>query len=155
MLADLSQDELLPRLQTLVYLLASVAIGILMYDQYRQGLYPLVLTNAIAIPAFVFSAIFIYINRDRDSFSWVNYPLIFTLAALALYQLPQYPQLMTHYLYALPLFSYFCLPLYPATVFNVVVAAYRHQLFIAARFGLVFRLSDTVKRLVVKTSGTD
>ncbi|MCA6060265.1 GGDEF domain-containing protein [Thalassolituus sp. ST750PaO-4] len=122
MLADLSQDELLPRLQAVVYLLASVAIGILMYDQYRQGLYPLVLSNAIAIPAFVFSAIFIYINRDRDSFSWVNYPLIFTLAGLALYQLPQYPQLMTHYLYALPLFSYFCLPLYPATVFNVVVA---------------------------------
>lgn len=122
MLTDLPEEELLPRLQTIVYLLAAVAIAMLMYDQYRLGLYPLVLTNAIAIPAFVFSAVYIYINRNRDSFVWINYPLILTLAGLALYQLPDYPQLMTHYLYALPLFSYFALPLLPATLFNIIVA---------------------------------
>ncbi|MCA6062008.1 diguanylate cyclase domain-containing protein [Thalassolituus marinus] len=122
MLHDLSQEELLPRLQTLVYMLASLAIGILMYDQYRQGLYSLVLTNAIAIPAFAFSAVYIYVNRDRDTYRWVNYPLILTLAGLAIYQLPQYPELMKHYLFGLPLFSYFALPLYQATLFNIAVA---------------------------------
>ncbi|MDK2778765.1 MAG: GGDEF domain-containing protein [Pseudomonadota bacterium] len=122
MLTDLTQQELLPRLQSGLYLLAALAIAILMYDQYRQGLYALVLTNAIAIPAFVFSAIFIYINRNRDGFVWVNYPLVLTVAGLALYQLPDYPQLMTHYLFALPLFSYFALPLLQATVFNILVA---------------------------------
>lgn len=122
MLHDLSQEELLPRLQTVVYVLASLAIAILMCDQYRQGLYSPVLTNSIAIPAFAFSAVYIYINRDRDNYHWVNYPLIFTLASLALYQLPQYPELMTHYLFALPLFSYFALPLIPGTVFNILVA---------------------------------
>lgn len=122
MLHDLTQDELLSRLQTLMYFLSALAIAILMYDQYRQGLYPLVLTNAIAIPAFLFSAVYIYINRDHEKRAWVNYPLIFTLAGLALFQLPQYPQLMTHYLYALPLFSYFALPLYQGTVFNILVA---------------------------------
>ena len=104
MFSELSQEQLLPRLQVLVYSLAAVAISILIYDQYRQGLYPLVLSNAIAIPALFFSAIFIYINRDRDAYAWINYPLICLLAALSLYQLPDYPVLMTHYLYALPLF---------------------------------------------------
>jgi len=122
MLNDLSQEELLPRLQTVVYLLASVAVAILIYDQYRQGLYPLVLSNAIAIPAFIFSAVYIFINRNRDGFVRINYPLIITLAGLALYQLPSYPELMTHYLFALPLFSYFALPMLPATIVNITSA---------------------------------
>ena len=122
MVLDMSQEQLQPRLQIVVYTLAAVAVSILMYDQYRQGLYALVLSNAIAIPAFLFSAIFIFINRNRETFSWVNYPLIFLLVALALYQLPQYPELMIHYLYAVPLFSYFCLPIIQATLFNFLVA---------------------------------
>lgn len=123
MLIDMSQEQLQPRLQVSVYILSAIAVSILMYDQYRQGLYSLVLSNAIAIPAFLFSAIFIFINRNREIFSWVNYPLIFLLVALAFYQLPDYPQLMIHYLYAVPLFSYFCLPIVAATIFNLLVAA--------------------------------
>lgn len=122
MLHDISQEQLQPRLQIVVYTLAAVAVSILIYDQYRQGLYPLVISNAIAIPAFLFSAIFIFINRNRETFNWVNYPLILLLVALALYQLPRYPQLMIHYLYAVPLFSYFCLSIMQATLFNVLVA---------------------------------
>jgi diguanylate cyclase (GGDEF)-like protein len=122
MLIDIPQEQLQPRLQMIMYTLAAIAVSILMYDQYRQGLYPLVLTNAIAIPAFLFSAIFIYINRDRETYAWVNYPLILLLVSLALYQLPNYPQLMIHYLYAVPLFSYFCLPIMQATLFNFFVA---------------------------------
>ncbi|GGY38591.1 hypothetical protein GCM10011297_09710 [Bacterioplanes sanyensis] len=120
---DWSQEQLLPRLQALVYTLAAVAIIGLLIDQYRQGLYSLVLTNAIAIPAFLFSAIFVYINRDRDGHPWVNYALVLVLSALALYRLPTYPQLMLHYLYALPLFSYFCLPMWHATWFNLLMGA--------------------------------
>jgi|AZIK01.1.fsa_nt_gi diguanylate cyclase (GGDEF)-like protein len=122
MLSELSQEQLLPRLQVLVYSLAAVAISILIYDQYRQGLYSLVLSNCIAIPALLFSAIFIYINRDRDAYAWINYPLICLLAGLGLYQLLDYPVLMTHYLYAFPLFSYFCLPINHGTWFNVAIA---------------------------------
>jgi diguanylate cyclase (GGDEF)-like protein len=44
------------------------------------------------------------------------------LAILALYQLLDYPTLMSHYLYALPLFSFFCLPILNATIINIVVA---------------------------------
>lgn len=122
MLLDIPQEQLQPRLQMIVYTLAALAVTLLMYDQYRQGLYPLVLSNAIAIPAFLFSAIFIYINRDRQTYAWINYPLILLLVSLALYQLPSYPQQMIHYLYAVPLFSYFCLPIAQATVFNLLVA---------------------------------
>lgn len=122
MLTDISQEQLQPKLQMTVYTLAAFAVTVLMYDQYRQGLYPLVLSNAIAIPAFLFSAIFIYINREREIYSWVNYPLIILLVVLALFQLPQYPQLIIHYLYAVPLFSYFCLPIMQATIFNFMVA---------------------------------
>lgn len=119
---DLTQEELLPRLQVVVYLLAACAVALMLYDQYRQGLYPLVLSNAIAIPAFIFSAIFIYLKRDQQGFERINYALIFTLAALALYRLPDYPLQMTHYLYALPLFSFFCLPLTPATLISAAAA---------------------------------
>jgi len=122
MQSDISQDHLQPRLQMIVYTLAAVAVSILMYDQYRQGLYSLVLTNAIAIPAFLFSAIFIFINRNSESYQWVNYPLILILVGLAVYQLPHYPELMIHYFYAVPLFSYFCLPIGQATIFNFIVA---------------------------------
>ncbi|ASP40728.1 hypothetical protein CHH28_19540 [Bacterioplanes sanyensis] len=118
---DLSPQQLLPRLQVLVFILAAVAIAVLMVDQFRQGLYSLVLTNAIAIPAFLFSAMFIYINRDRHGYLWVNYALVLILSALAVYQLPDYPQLMMHYLYALPLFSYFCLPIFHATLLNLAI----------------------------------
>lgn len=121
MTIDLSQEELLPRLQVVVYLLAACAVALTLYDQYRQGLYPLVLSNAIAIPAFLFSAIFIYLKRDQRGYERINYALIFTLAGLALYQLPHYPLQMTHYLYALPLFSFFCLPLRAATLISALL----------------------------------
>lgn len=119
---DPGREELLPRLQVLVYLLATLAVAVLLYDQYRQGLYAMVLTNAIAIPAFLFSAIFIYLNRDQHRYQHINYVLIGILAGLALYQLPDYPLQMTHYLYALPLFCFFALPLFAATLINVLVA---------------------------------
>ncbi|MAK91949.1 MAG: hypothetical protein CMI13_12030 [Oleibacter sp.] len=122
MLNNLSREELLPRLQTIVYLLAAPAIAVLMYDQYRQGLYPLVLSNAIAIPVLIFSSLYIFINRNHDSSAWINYPLTITLAGLALYQLPEYPELMTHCLFALPMFSYFALPMAAATLINLLVA---------------------------------
>ena len=99
------QEQLLPRLQVVVYSLVALALLLLIYDQYRQGLYPLVLANAVSIPAFLFSAAYIYINRDRDSFLWVNYPLVAALAGLALFQLPEYPHLIIHYLFAMPMFA--------------------------------------------------
>lgn len=116
----LSHDQLMPRLQVMMYVLSAFAVLILMYDQYRQGLFTLVLSSAIAVPTFLFAAIFVYINRDHPHYVLVNYALVMILAVLALYQLPYHPMLMTHYLYALPLFGYFCLPLYHATFFNII-----------------------------------
>lgn len=115
------QQQLTLRIQIILYTLAACAICILMIDQYRQGLYSLVLSNAIGIPAFLFSAVFIYINRDQTPSLWVHHVLIILLALLALYQLAKFPDLMTHYLYALPLFSFFCLPILNATIINLVV----------------------------------
>ena len=116
------QQQLTLRIQIILYTLAAFAIAILMIDQYRQGLYSLVLSNAIGIPAFLFSAIYLYINRDHSPALWVHHLLIILLATLALYQLVEYPELMTHYLYALPLFSFFCLPLVNAVVINIIIA---------------------------------
>ncbi len=116
------QQQLTLRIQIVLYTLAAFAICILMIDQYRQGLYSLVLSNSIGVPAFLFSAIFLYINRDHSPSLWVHHILISLLAILALYQLLDYPTLMTHYLYALPLFSFFCLPILNATVINIIVA---------------------------------
>lgn len=117
------QQQLTLRIQIILYTLAAFAISILMVDQYRQGLYSLVLSNAIGIPAFLFSAIYLYINRDHSPSLWVHHLLIILLASLALYQLVGYPELMTHYLYALPLFSFFCLPLVNAAIINIIIAA--------------------------------
>lgn len=116
------QQQLALRIQIILYTLAAFAICILMIDQYRQGLFSLVLSNSIAIPAFLFSAIYIYINRDHTPALWVHHILISVLSLLALYQLTEFPELMTHYLYALPLFSFFCLPILNATIINLVVA---------------------------------
>ena len=118
----MEQQQLTLRIQIILYTLAAFAICILIIDQYRQGLYSLVLSNAIGVPAFLFSAIFLYINRDRTPPLWVHHVLIILLASLALYQLTDYPALMTHYLYALPLFSFFCLPILNATVINIAIA---------------------------------
>lgn len=117
----MQQQQLTLRIQIILYVLAALAICILMIDQYRQGLYSLVLSSAIGVPAFLFSAVFIYINRDHTPSVWVHHVLIILLAVLALYQLPNYPTLMTHYLYALPLFSFFCLPILNATIINLFV----------------------------------
>ena len=119
----MQQQQLTLRIQIILYTLAAFAICILIIDQYRQGLYSLVLSNAIGVPAFIFSAIYLYINRDHNPPLWVHHVLIIFLASLALYQLADYPRLMTHYLYALPLFSFFCLPILNATVINIIVAA--------------------------------
>lgn len=118
----MQQQQLTLRIQIILYTLAAFAICILMIDQYRQGLYSLVLSNAIGVPAFLFSAIFLYINRDHSPSLWVHHVLIILLASLALYQLVDYPVLMTHYLYALPLFSFFCLPILNATIINIIIA---------------------------------
>lgn len=115
----MSHDQLMPRLQVVMYVLSALAVLVLMYDQYRLGLFSLVLSSAIAVPSFLFAAIFVYLQRDNPHYVRVNYALMMVLASLALYQLPHHPVLMTHYLYALPLFGYFCLPLYHATVFNI------------------------------------
>lgn len=115
------QQQLTLRIQIILYIMAAAAICVLMVDQYRQGLYGLVLSNAIGVPAFLFSATYLYINRDQSPSPWVHHILIILLAGLALYQLASYPVLMTHFLYALPLFSYFCLPIINATLLNLMV----------------------------------
>jgi diguanylate cyclase (GGDEF)-like protein len=117
------QQQLTLRIQIISFTMAALAICLLMIDQYRQGLYPLVLSNAIGVPAFLFSAAYLYINRDRTPSLWVHHTLMILLSLLALYQLSAYPELMTHYLYALPLFSFFCLPILNAIIINIVVAA--------------------------------
>lgn len=114
-------QQLTLRIQIISYLLATLAVCILMIDQYRQGLYSLVLSNSIAIPAFLFSAVFLYITRNQKPSLWVHYMLIIVLATLAIYQLSDHPRLMVHYLYVLPLLSFFCLPLLNATVINVII----------------------------------
>lgn len=109
------------RLQIILYPLSAVAIALLIIDQYRQGLYALVLSNAIGIPVFLFSAGFLYINRNHEPHLWIHHVLITILSLLALYQLLNYPALMTHYLYAIPLFGFFCLPIISATIINLIV----------------------------------
>lgn len=121
MKADFQYDELFPRLLISAYLCATLAIAFLLYDQYQQGHYSLVLTNALAIPAFLFSAIFIYVNRHLRQFIRINFALSILLASLALYQLSIHPTIVVHYFYALPLFNFFALPLFMATVINLVV----------------------------------
>lgn len=118
---DYQQDNLLPKLLVSVYLLAAMVMVFLIYDQYRQGLYSLVLTNAITIPALSFSAIFVYINRNRRHYYEINYVLTAILVGTALYQLLQHPNQITHFIYGIPLFCFFTLPFYTATIINVLI----------------------------------
>jgi len=149
---NLPQEQLLPRLQAVVYSLVALALCLLIYDHYRQGLYGLVLSNAVSIPAFLFSAVYIYINRDRDAFLWVNYPLVAALAGLALFQLPAYPDLMIHYMFAIPMFTYFCLPMNHATVYNLVFAvAMAGVLWVSEDVNTMLRYTTNFTLLVLST----
>ncbi len=121
MRVDHQHDNLLPKLLVFIYMLAGAAMLFLLYDQFRQGLYALVLANAIVIPALLFSAIFIYINRDQRNYYSINYVLTAILITIALYQLPQYPYQTIHFIYAIPLFCFFALPFYPATIINLLI----------------------------------
>lgn len=121
MKADFQQDGLFSRLQIIVYSFAAIAITLMIHEQYQQGLYSLVLTNALAIPAFLFSAIFIFINRHLRRYLYVNYALIALILVLAFYQLPHYPQIMVHYIYALPMLLFFALPIRSATITGLSV----------------------------------
>lgn len=125
----MQQQLLTLRMQVLLYTLSAFVIALLILDQYRQGLYPLVLSSAIAIPAFLFTAIFLYINRDHEPPLWIHHILIIILAILALYQLLSYPELMIHCLYALPLISFFCLPIVSATITNLIIIAIASLIF--------------------------
>src|SRR5690554_7004122 len=107
MRVDHQHDSLLPKLLVTIYMLAALAMMFLIYDQFRQGLYSLVLTNAIVIPALLFSSIFIYINREQRDYYSINYVLTALLVAIALYQLPRYPYQIIHFIYAIPLFCFF------------------------------------------------
>lgn len=118
----MNQEKLMIRIQIILYILAAVAIGVMLIDQYRQGFYSLVLSNAIGIPAFLFSAIYLYINRSQSQNLWVHHLLILLLSSLALYQLGQYPKMMVHFLYAIPLFSFFSLPIINATLINLCIS---------------------------------
>src|SRR5690554_546419 len=96
MRVDHRQDSLLPRLLVAIYMLSAVVVVFLLYDQYRQGLYSLVLTNAIVIPALLFSSIFVFINRDHTNYFTINYGLAALLVGIILYQLPIYPYQVLH-----------------------------------------------------------
>jgi len=151
-MSNAPQEQLLPRLQVIVYSLVALALLLLIYDQYRHGLYALVLSNAVSIPAFLFSAAYIYINRDRDSFLWVNYPLVISLTGLALFQLPNYPDLMIHYLFVLPMFTYFCLPMAHASIVNVVVGmAMAGLLWVQVDASMAIRYTVNFSLLVLTT----
>lgn len=141
------QQPLTLRIQMILYLLACGAICVLLFDQYRQGLYNLVLSNATGIPAFLGSALYLFINRDQNPPNIVHHLLILVLASLALYQIPHYPRIITHYLYALPLFSFFVLPLLNATLVNllilsmaVLILAYHFEWQLALRTGINYGL---------------
>lgn len=121
MLSELPNERLIPRLQIIVYVGVAIFLTMIFTDQFFQGLYKLVLANIAAIPALIFSATYIYLNRDNKSYELVNLPLMVVLAFLALSQVPTHKQLMLHYLYALPLFSYFSLPLKTGTYYNISV----------------------------------
>lgn len=149
MRVDHQYDSLLPRLLVLVYLLAAFAMTFLIYDQFRQGLYSLVLTNAVVIPALLFSSVFIYINRAQRHYYAVNYVLTALLAVIALYQLPQYPYQILHFIYAIPLFCFFALPFYPATVINLLIGvAVVLILSLEQRFPQVLRVGTNYGLLI-------
>lgn len=121
MRVDHQHDNLQPKLLVFIYMLAAVAMILLIYDQFRQGLYSLVLTQAIVIPALLFSAVFIYINRDQRNYYAINYVLVAIFIAIALFQLPRYPFQIIHFVYALPLFCFFALPFYAASIINILI----------------------------------
>jgi diguanylate cyclase (GGDEF)-like protein len=96
--------------------------------------------------------VYIYINRDRDAFLWVNYPLVAALAGLALFQLPAYPDLMIHYMFAIPMFTYFCLPMNHATVYNLVFAvAMAGVLWVSEDVNTMLRYTTNFTLLVLST----
>ena len=118
---DYNRDDLLPKIQVWVYLGAAGLVALSLYDQFQRGFYPLVLSNALAIPAFLFAATYIHINQHLARYQYVNYGLVIFLSALGLWQLSSYPKLMTYYLYVMPLFSFFALPIRSALLGNSLI----------------------------------
>lgn len=143
------QDTLLPKLLIFIYMLSAVVMIFLIYDQFRQGLYSLVLTNAIVIPALLFSSILIYINRDQRNHYSINYVLVAILVAISLFQLPHYPYQVLHFIYAFPLFVFFALPFYAATVINILIGlAVVSLLLLEQSFAQVLRIGTNYGMLL-------
>ena len=121
MLKHLSNERLIPRLQSVVYFGLALFLVVIFTDQYLQGLYSLVFANSPAVPLLLFTAAYIFINRDSPNYQRINLPMLVLLTLIAIAQLSEYPELILHYMFALPLLSYFALPMRQATLYNVIL----------------------------------
>ncbi len=105
---------------SVLYLIFAIAVLVLCLGHYYYGLYDIMLTSLTAVPVFGFAAVYLYLNRDETASDYVNLAVMVVLAALLQYQFHFHPELTFHWIFSLPLLSYFVLPLRWAFTVNAL-----------------------------------
>lgn len=114
-------DRLVLRIQVLLYLLVAALLSLLMVFQYTNGLYELVLTEMLLLPALLMVAAYLLIRRDTTGQDVVHTSLIGLLALVFLYTLQEHPQLNLYMLLLVPVVAALVLPLMLAVIVTSVV----------------------------------
>ncbi len=114
-------DRLVLRIQVLLYLLVAALLSLLMVFQYTNGLYGLVLSEMLLLPALLMVAAYLLIRRDTTGQDVVHTSLIGLLALVFLYTLQEHPQLNLYMLLLVPVVAALVLPLMLAVIVTSVV----------------------------------
>ena len=114
----MNEEQYKSRLIIAVYLGYATILLATCYDHYLNGHYDLVLSTSIALPAFIISACYKFINRNTPHTDYLALPLLVLIGGLVLFQVKNHPNLMVVWAHSLPIFSFLILTISLAVLFN-------------------------------------
>ena len=106
---------------SLLYALIAAAMGLLCVSHYFFGHFDVLLIQLMSIAIFIFTSVFLFLNRNRALSQYINLLTLTSIALLMQYQLNFNSELTLHWIYVFPVISYFALPIKWAFLLNVAV----------------------------------
>lgn len=106
---------------SLLYALIAGAMTLLCVSHYFLGHFDILLIQLMTIAILIFTAVFLFLNRNRAISLYINLMTLSSIALLMQYQLNFNPEITMHWIYVFPVISYFALPLRWAFLLNLAV----------------------------------
>lgn len=106
---------------SLLYALIAGAMSLLCISHYFFGHFDILLIQLMTIAIFIFTSVFLFLNRNRTMSQYINLLTLTSVALLIQYQLNFNPELTMHWIYVFPVISYFALPIRWAFLLNTSV----------------------------------